>query len=90
MRHKEREETIELGRKLFDEIVARLPAKLGKKALKRALKRLELEDDDELMVAIARQAVSDDALMEALVPGSPAATSPAAARPAQARSRSRG
>ena len=32
VRHKEREETIELGRKIYDEIVARLPAELDKDA----------------------------------------------------------
>ena len=43
VRHKEREETIELGRKIYDEIVARLPAELDKDALKRALKKLKIE-----------------------------------------------
>src|SRR5690349_22965211 len=70
VRHKERDETIELGRKIYDEIVARLPAELDKDALKRALKKLKIENDDELMIAIARKRVSDEALMEALMPGS--------------------
>jgi guanosine-3',5'-bis(diphosphate) 3'-pyrophosphohydrolase len=70
VRHKEREETVELGRKIYDEIVARLPAELDKDALKRALKKLRLENEDELMIAIARKRVSDEALMEALMPGS--------------------
>jgi RelA/SpoT family (p)ppGpp synthetase len=70
VRHKEREETIELGRKIYDEIVARLPAELDKDALKRALKKLKIENQDELMIAIARKRVSDEALMEALMPGS--------------------
>jgi RelA/SpoT family (p)ppGpp synthetase len=38
VRHKEREQTIELGRKIYDEIVQRLPAELDKDAQKRALK----------------------------------------------------
>ncbi len=70
VRHKEREETIELGRKIYDEIVQRLPAELDKDALKRALKKLKIENQDELMIAIARKRVSDEALMEALMPGS--------------------
>ena len=70
VRHKERDETIELGRKIYDEIVARLPAELDKDALKRALKKLKIENEDELMIAIARKRVSDEALMEALMPGS--------------------
>ena len=70
VRHKEREETVELGRKIYDEIVARLPAELDKDALKRALKKLKIENEDELMIAIARKRVTDDSLMEALMPGS--------------------
>ena len=70
VRHKERDETIELGRKIYDEIVARLPAPLGADALKRAVKTLKVEDADALMVKIARRSVSDVELMEALMPGS--------------------
>jgi guanosine-3',5'-bis(diphosphate) 3'-pyrophosphohydrolase len=70
VRHKEREETVELGGKIYDEIVARLPAELDKDALKRSLKKLKIENQDELMIAIARKRVSDEALMEALMPGS--------------------
>ncbi len=70
VRHKERDETIELGRKIYDEIVERLPAPLGTDALKRAVKTLRAEDSDALMVKIARRGVSDVELMEALMPGS--------------------
>ena len=70
VRHKERDETIQLGRKIYDEIIARLPAELDKDALKRALKKLKIENDDELMIAIARKRVTDELLMEALMPGS--------------------
>ncbi|MEQ7873684.1 bifunctional (p)ppGpp synthetase/guanosine-3',5'-bis(diphosphate) 3'-pyrophosphohydrolase [Sphingomonas sp. ASV193] len=70
VRHKERDETIELGRKIYDEIVARLPAPLGKDALKRAIKALKAEDEADLMVKVARRLVSDVELMEALMPGS--------------------
>jgi RelA/SpoT family (p)ppGpp synthetase len=69
-RHKEREETVELGRKIFDEIVARLPVPLPAEALPRTLKKLKLEDEDALMIAIARKRIGDEALMEALMPGS--------------------
>jgi RelA/SpoT family (p)ppGpp synthetase len=70
VRHKERDETVELGAKIYDEIVARLPVPLPKEALPRALKKLKLEDGEALMIAIARKRVGDEALMEALVPGS--------------------
>ena len=45
VRLKERAEIAEIGRKLFDEIALRVPAKIGKKALREALKRLEMEED---------------------------------------------
>ncbi|MEO6359143.1 MAG: TGS domain-containing protein, partial [Sphingomicrobium sp.] len=70
VRHKERDETVELGRKIYDEIVARLPPGLSAEVKKRALKKLKMEDEDALMIAIARKRVSDELLMEALMPGS--------------------
>ena len=79
VRHKERDETVELGHKIYDEIVERLPAVLDKDALKHALKRLQIESQDELMIAIARKRISDEQVMEALMPGS--AGGDVAARP---------
>ncbi len=70
VRHKERDELIALGRKIYDEIVARLPAKLGKDAQRDAIKRLKLADEASLMIAIAKRTVADGQLMEALMPGS--------------------
>src|SRR6185503_17260536 len=46
VKSKEREETVALGRKIFDEIVQRLPAPLGADALKRAVKTLKVEDEE--------------------------------------------
>jgi GTP diphosphokinase / guanosine-3',5'-bis(diphosphate) 3'-diphosphatase len=54
VRHKERDEQIALGRNIYDEIVGRLPTKLGKDAQKQAIKRLKLEDEAALLQAIAR------------------------------------
>jgi RelA/SpoT family (p)ppGpp synthetase len=70
MKSKEREETIALGRKIFDEIVQRLPAALGWEAMAEALRRLNIHDDDSLMEAIALKRVDDVRVMEALMPGS--------------------
>ncbi len=70
VRHKERDETIELGRKIYDEIVERLPAPLAKDALGKAVKKLRMEDADALMIGIARKRLPDEAVMEALQPGS--------------------
>jgi len=72
VRAKEREEIASIGRKLFDEIAGRLPTKVGKKAIKEAVGRLGLEDEEDLMVAIGTAKLSDRAVMEALVPGSAA------------------
>ncbi len=70
VRQKEREEIAAIGRKLFDEIVERLPAKVGKKAIAAAWKRLGLSSELDLMVAIGTAKLDDREVMEALVPGS--------------------
>lgn len=70
IRHKERDETVRLGRKLYDEIVARLPTPVGESALKDALKRVKLQDAGALMEAIARRKLTDAQVMEAVMPGS--------------------
>jgi len=72
VRNKEREEVAELGVKLYDQIAARTPAKVGKKALREALKRLELDEEEDLMYAIGAAQITDQEVMEALVPGSTA------------------
>ncbi len=72
VRLKERAEVASIGRRLFDEIAARLPSKIGKKAIAQAVKRLELEDDEALMYAIGAAQIRDREVMEALVPGSTA------------------
>lgn len=73
VRLKERDEIAAIGRVLFDEIAGRLPSKIGKKAIKDAVKRLGLGSDTELMIAIGTAKLDDRAVMEALVPGSAAA-----------------
>ena len=72
VRAKERAEIAEIGAKLYDEITERLPAKVGKKAMKQAVDRLELNDEDDLMYAIGAAKLSDREVMEALIPGSTA------------------
>ncbi|MBA3895891.1 MAG: bifunctional (p)ppGpp synthetase/guanosine-3',5'-bis(diphosphate) 3'-pyrophosphohydrolase [Sphingomonadaceae bacterium] len=70
VRNKERGESVALGRKIYDEIVQRLPAPLGKGAQAAALGRLKLPDEASLMEAIARNTLTDAQVMEALMPGS--------------------
>jgi len=70
LRHAERAELVALGRKLYEDIVRRLPAQLGADALAHALTRLKMGDEATLMAAIARRTLSDATVMEALMPGS--------------------
>ena len=85
LRIKERDESQKLGRKLYDEIVARLPVPIGPEALKAALKKLKLADEPALLAAIARHRIDDATVMEALIPGSGTAAGPTQrALPAQA------
>lgn len=70
VRAKERQEVAAIGAKLFDEVVARLPSKIGKKAVKDAVKRLGLASETELMIAIGTAKLDDRQVMEALMPGS--------------------
>ncbi len=70
VRNKESGESRALGRKIYDELVLRLPAPLGPDALAAALKRLKLPSEGALMEAIARRALGDAQVMEALMPGS--------------------
>ncbi|MDE0878258.1 MAG: RelA/SpoT family protein, partial [Sphingomonas bacterium] len=70
LRHKERDEQVALGHKLYEDIVQRLPAAIGADAMELALRRLNLTDEAQLMMAIARRTLSDATVMEALMPGS--------------------
>ena len=70
VRAKERDEVVGIGQKLFEEIAARLPTKIGKKAIKAAAERLGMKKPDEMMLAIGSAKLSDSDVMEALVPGS--------------------
>ncbi|WP_404372939.1 RelA/SpoT family protein [Sphingomonas sp. MMS24-J45] len=70
LRQKERDETQSLGRKMYDELVSRLPAPLAANAMAMAMQRLKVPDEAALLEAIARRRIPDRAVMEALMPGS--------------------
>ncbi len=72
VRHKEREEIGAVGRMLYDQICEQLPGKIGKKAMTAAMGRLDIPTEEDLMHAIGAHKITDEALMEALVPGSTA------------------
>jgi GTP pyrophosphokinase len=69
VRMKERAEVAAIGSKLFDEIAARVPARIGKKAIRAAVERLGMDEPDDLMYAIGAAKIGDREVMEALVPG---------------------
>ncbi|MFZ1743211.1 MAG: bifunctional (p)ppGpp synthetase/guanosine-3',5'-bis(diphosphate) 3'-pyrophosphohydrolase [Pontixanthobacter sp.] len=69
VRLKEHGEVAEIGRKLFDDISIRVPAKIGKKAVRDAMKRLDFDDEEDLMYAIGAAKLGDREVMEALLPG---------------------
>ena len=69
VRLKEREEIAGIGSKLFDAIADRVPARIGKKAIRKAVERLGMEEPDDLMYAIGAAKLTDREVMEALVPG---------------------
>ncbi len=69
VRLKERAEVAEIGKKLYDEIATRVPAKVGRKALRAALGRLDMEEEEDLYYAIGAAKIEDRDVMEALVPG---------------------
>ncbi len=72
VRAKERQEIAAIGRKLFEEIIERLPTKIGGKAIAAAVKRLGFQREEDLLVAIGTAKLADREVMEALVPGSAA------------------
>ena len=72
MRQKSRAAQLKTGEALFHDAVARLKVEIGADAITSALKRLKLQDQSALFVALATAAVSDAQLTEALVPGSSA------------------
>ena len=85
VRARERQEVAAIGRKLFEEIVERLPSKVGKKAITSAIKRLGFTREEDLMVAIGSAKLDDREVMEALVPGSAKALAEAEQWPRQER-----
>ena len=72
VRQTERAQLLAMGRKLYDEVVARLKLPLSEDAVDAALGRLKLADRTALYLALARATVSDASLLEAVLPGSTA------------------
>ncbi|MEM8725164.1 MAG: bifunctional (p)ppGpp synthetase/guanosine-3',5'-bis(diphosphate) 3'-pyrophosphohydrolase [Pseudomonadota bacterium] len=69
VRLKERAEIANIGSKLFDEIASKVPARIGKKAIRAAIDRLDMDGPEDLMYAIGAAKLTDREVMEALVPG---------------------
>ncbi|WP_221792089.1 RelA/SpoT family protein [Aquisediminimonas sediminicola] len=75
VRHKERDEMMNLGKQILDDLIDRLPTTIGADAVDNAIRRLNLPDRDSLLEAIGRRGLSDRDVMEALMPGSAATLS---------------
>ncbi len=69
IRLRERDETVALGAKLYQELIARLPVPPGTDALAEGLKRLKVADEATLFEGLARGKLSEEAVMEAVMPG---------------------
>jgi RelA/SpoT family (p)ppGpp synthetase len=68
-RHKQREDELALGERLLGDIVRRLEVKLAPSAIDDALKRLGLHDREDLAIALAKKTLSDEEVIDALLPG---------------------
>jgi RelA/SpoT family (p)ppGpp synthetase len=71
-RQAERAAQIRTGEALLADIVRRLKIGISDAAVAAAIERLNLPDRDALLIALARQTISDAQAMEALLPGSSA------------------
>lgn len=69
VRAHERDEQIALGAKLFEALAGRLATPISEEAVTAALKRLKLPDRGALFVSLAKGAIEDAAVLDALVPG---------------------
>jgi len=68
-RHKEREDGVALGRRLLDALTAKLSVALAPDAIRNALGRLHLPDEEALYLALANHDIPDDRVLAAIVPG---------------------
>jgi (p)ppGpp synthase/HD superfamily hydrolase len=69
VRQRERASLARTGKSLLKRILKDLKVELGEDAILAAAQRLKLPDAAALHVALARGSVSDEAVMEALIPG---------------------
>ncbi len=64
----EKGELISIGRQIFEGIVSRLPVNIGAKAMKGAIQKLNLQNEEDMMFKIGSGKVKDKDLIEALAP----------------------
>ena len=70
IKQREREDYKMLGEQMLANVLARLDIEISDKAIAAALTRLKLPDRDALLAALVRHEMDDDALIEAILPGS--------------------
>lgn len=64
----ERGELISIGRQIFEGIVSRLPVNIGAKAIKGAIKKLNFQNEEDMMLNVGAGKVKDKDLITALAP----------------------
>ncbi len=64
----ERGELISIGRQIFEGIVSRVPVNIGAKAIKGAIQKLNLQNEEDMMLKVGSGKVKDRDLIEALAP----------------------
>lgn len=70
IRNRERSVLLKTGQAIYDNVVDRLKIEVSSDILSEALRRLKLADQEALFIALSKQIILDNQLMEALLPGS--------------------
>ena len=65
---REKSELIAMGRKIFEDIISRVPETIGAKAIKGAITRLNLHSEEDMMYKVGAGTLKDRDLIAALAP----------------------
>ncbi len=65
---REKSELIAMGRKIFEDIISRVPETIGAKAIKGAITRLNLHSEEDMMYKVGAGTLKDRDLISALAP----------------------
>lgn len=68
MKNRKRDELVAMGRQIFEDIVNRIPETIGAKAIKGAITRLNLQNEEDMMYKVGSGLLQDQELIAALAP----------------------